>query len=192
MKKLILLAVVILGFAAPSFAQTANAGVNGQIQLPAAVAPLTVSWLQDMDFGIITNRATVAGVQGIGNGEMDLHPVPGGAAPVATLTNITYTGTLKVAKFAVRNVTVNGPLLDGDITLTNYSDHLLAGGNAWFDTSSAGTTNNSYCSQNFTVIEHVSGSTTDYLVSIGGILRMNSQATGGFNVAGLTVTVNNH
>jgi hypothetical protein len=163
MKKLILLAVVILGFAATSFAQTANAGVNGQIQLPAAVAPLTVSWLQDMDFGIITNKATTTGVAGIntaGNGYMILAPNGGGAAPTPTISNITYTGTLKVAKFAVRNVTVNGPLQDGDITLTNYSDHLLAGGNAWFDTSSAGTTNNSYCSQNFTVIEHVSGSTT--------------------------------
>jgi len=86
---------------------------------------------------------------------------------------------------------VNGPLLDGDITLTNYSDHLLAGGNAWFDTS-ASHTNNTYCLNNYTLIEQATGSTTDYLVSIGGILRMNSQATGGFNVAGLTITVNNH
>jgi len=194
MKKLILLAVVILGFAATSFAQTANAGVNGQIQLPAAVAPLTVSWLQDMDFGIITNKATTTGVAGIntaGNGYMILAPNGGGAAPTPTISNITYTGTLKVAKFAVRNVTVNGPLLDGDITLTNYSDHLLAGGNAWFDTS-ASHTNNTYCLNNYTLIEQATGSTTDYLVSIGGILRMNSQATGGFNVAGLTITVNNH
>ena len=192
MKKLILLAVVILGFVATSFAQTANAGVNGQIQLPPAVAPLTISWAQDMDFGIITNKAPVAGIQGIGSGSMQLIPVAGGAAPIVNKTNITYTGTPKVAKFTVRNVTVNGPLQVGDVTLTNFSDHVLAGGNAWFDTSSGGTPNG-FTTGNYTLIEPVAANpVTDYIISIGGILQMNSQATGGFNVSGLTVTVNNH
>jgi hypothetical protein len=107
--------------------------------------------------------------------------------------NISYTGVPKYAKFLVKNVNKlfgGVGLVDGDITLTNNSDHTLSAGNAWFDTSSAGTPN-AVCGTSYTDVELVQG-TTNYFVSIGGVIQMNKDASGGFNVAGLTVTVNNH
>ena len=85
MKKLILFAIVVFGFAATSFAQvSAGAGANGQIQLPAAAPALSINWVQDMDFGIITNNATTSTV---GNAQIGIQPVVGASPTVLKSSN---------------------------------------------------------------------------------------------------------
>jgi len=194
MKKLILLAVVILGFAATSFAQSANASVNGVINTPT-VAALSVNWVQNMDFGTITNNATTS-TQGSPTGDAYMRIIPQEGNGLVTVTQNKLTSTVaKPAKFRVNNVYTTGTpggLASTDITLTNYTDHTLSNGNAWFDTNSGGTTNtdcgNYVCTNSYLV----PGSTTDYYVVVGGILQMNKLATGSINVSGLTVTINGH
>lgn len=194
MKKLFLLLVVVIGFTATTFAQvSANAGANGVINQPAAAAPLSINWVQDMDFGTIINNSTNVGQPTFANpltAYLEIFPIAGGAPTISPL-NLTFSGVPRVAKFLVRNVNNGGVLKAGDITLTHNIDHTLSGGDAWFETSSAVTASGLRPGVNYTVFDQVSGS-NDYFVSVGGILLMNQNAKGGFNVSGLTVTINNH
>ena len=157
MKKIILLAVVVFGFTAISLAQNnvVQAGVGGQINLaPAANASFWIGSLNDLDFGILTNKATSGN-----NATVSI-------APTGTVTPnafVTVAGSPKPAKFLAKGC--DTPIVAGDLVLTGYTDHTISGGHAFFDTSSAATPNAANCgATNYTSYSLVPGQTTQYYI----------------------------
>jgi hypothetical protein len=181
MKKLLLLAVVILGFAATSFCQTshpANVTVMGQVTIGAgANASFAINSMNALDFGDITNNATAGN-----NAKISIWP----NGTINQEINMTHGGAPKPALFKVTGADTQ--ILDTDITLTGNVQHT---GNVFFDTSSGGTTN-SNITGNYTSITAVSGLAKAYWISVGGVLELNNLATGAITISGLTLTVNNH
>jgi hypothetical protein len=174
MKKLIILAVVVFGFAATSFAQNkANAGVFAKIEAPAtagggggAATPHSIGWVTDMDFGIITNTTT--------GGTVRLDAASGAfGTPTGGLT-VPSNGT--VAQFLVKgastSIAVTYPTV---LTLTGNGTSMTlniakATDESWTPTSTPG----------------------EYNLKIGGTLTVPAGAWGGYTCgSGLTVTVTN-
>ncbi|MCX6249150.1 MAG: DUF4402 domain-containing protein [Bacteroidetes bacterium] len=121
MKKFFLLAIVMLGFAAATFAQT---GASTTASATATiVAPITITEILNMDFGLLAVNATL--------GTVELTPA---ASPVRTpaggVTLITG-GTITAAEFTVTGVAG----YTYTITLPSTSTNILNGANfMWVDT----------------------------------------------------------
>jgi hypothetical protein len=180
MKKLLFLAVVVLGFTAFSHAQSAaSAGAFARIEVPSTSGgggsvnvPQSIGWTADMNFGTITNTLA-AGT----TGTITLSPVGGISIPTGTaLAHGTMTGA--PAEFLIKgatpgqiNITYPATLqLTGDgvpLTLT-LTPNVLTTPACWVD---------------------VPGS-TDKKLKIGGTLAIPAGAWGGYSSgSNLTVTV---
>ncbi len=174
MKKLVLLAVVLIGITATSFAQQtlqAQAGIQAQVQ--AATSPNASFWigsLNDMDLGIITNKAEAGH-----NATLQLLP-NGNATPNAYLT---YTGIPKPASFLVKG---SGTTLDNTQITVTPSIPVFSGGHGVFESN-----NTTYVS-----VTPVAGQSGQYTIKVGGLLTLDKDAIGTISVSGLTVTVNGH
>jgi hypothetical protein len=180
MKKLILLAVVILGFAAFSNAQTAaNAGAFARIEVPSTGGggggvnvPQSIGYVADMNFGIITNTLS-AGT----SGTITLSPTGSLSIPTgANLAHPTMSGA--PAEFLIKGAT------PGSITITYPATLQLTGEGAPLTlTLTPDVIHNSACWVD------VAG-TTDKKLKIGGTLSIPANAHGGYSSGtGLTVTV---
>lgn len=180
MKKLLLLAVVILGFTAFSNAQNAaNAGAFARIEVPStnggggsANVPQSIGWTADMNFGTITNTLA-AGT----TGTITLSPVGGISIPSGTaLAHGTMTGV--PAEFLIKGAT------QGQITITYPATLQLTGDGAPLTlTLTPNVLNTPACWVD------VTGS-TDKKLKIGGTLAIPAGAWGGYSSgSNLTVTV---
>jgi hypothetical protein len=200
MKKLILLAVVIIGFTAMSFGQvkTASGVVTGQINVSVPASTIYVGSLNALDFGVLT-------LNPVGT-ENSWISVP--AQGSATTHNITITGLPKAAKFEIKNT--GTPVTIDQITLAGTEDLTSLSGKAYFETcnsanvSDATTKNTSGMGMvtsamggstptNYTQLVQNGSTPTNYYLYIGGFLTISPDAQGGtINLGNLSVTVNGH
>ena len=165
MKKLILLAVVVLGFAATSLGQ--NFGVfvgKGLINPPGGISPaLAVVGQLDLDFGTITNSAT--------GGTVKMWPA-GGIQTGGGVTTLALTGTPATFKVTGANILP---------TVTIAPLHTALAGIGAFDILPI-----SDC-----LIEPNGAAAHEYIVKVGGTLTLVAGAQGNLNIPNITVTVNN-
>lgn len=176
MKKLVLLAVVVFGFAAMSFAQpvSVSAGVNAQVQVVNPNASLWIGALNDMEFGLITNNAPDVNHPGIFTIDA--------SGNVTQKDNVTSVGTVKAAAFSVKGAGTTVNL--SDIVVSPDFIPNLAGGTGYFETT------NSRVNNSVTVTSP--NGTGEYTIKVGGRLTLPKGANGAINITNLTVTVNNH
>ena len=180
MKKLLFLAVVLLGFTAFSHAQNvANAGAFAKIEVPSTNGgggtvnvPQSIGWTADMNFGTITNTLA-AGT----SGTITLGPTGTISIPsCSALAHGTMTGV--PAQFLIKGATA------GAITITYPATLVLTGDGAPVTlTLTPDVIHTAAC------WEDVAG-TTDKKLKIGGTLAIPAGAFGGYSSGtGLTVTV---
>ena len=180
MKKLLILAVVLLGFTAISQAQSvANASAFARIEVPVTSGggnsvnvPQSIGWTADMNFGTITNTLAAGTSGSITLGPTGTISIPSGAA----LAHATMTGV--PAQFLIKGATA------GSITITYPATLQLTGEGAPLTlTLTPDVIHNDACWEN------VAG-TTDKKLKIGGTLAIPAGAYGGYSSGtGLTVTV---
>ena len=166
MKKVLVLAIVILGFAASSFAQvTATASTTATIITPIAIAKTV-----DMNFGNIAVSPTIAGTV--------ILPTTGARTLTGGVTLPVVTGTVTAASF---NVTGDGTstysitLPSSSITLTGVPSGTMAVQSFVSNPSGTGTL--------------TAGAQT---IKVGATLTVGAAQPAGVytNAAGLFVTVN--
>jgi hypothetical protein len=169
MKKIFLLAVVVLGFATVSIAQTvANAGVTAIIETTPS-GTKSIGYIGDMDFGTITNNLTSGNT-----GTLTLNPDGTITAINAGLSHATHTG--KPAQFLIKGAT------PGTIAITYPASLQLTGGGAPLTvTLTPDVIHNAAC------WEDVAGS-TDQKLKMGGTLSIPAGAYGGYS-SGSTLVV---
>jgi len=172
MKKLFLLAVVVLGFTFTTFAQI-KTGSSGSVTVPlggaGSISPaINVSWVSNLNLGTVTNSST--------GGTVRLWPA-GGIQTGGGVTTSAITGTAATFKITGANI-----LPTVDITPL-YSNILNAGSVSVgrFDIVPASDCN---ISPNGTYAH-------EYIVQVGGTLTLNANATGSVTIPGVTITVNN-
>ena len=165
MKKLILLAVVVFGFAATSFAQVHTATLNGgggNVLPPLAQSPsLNVTGTDFMAFGDIRN------VKNGGWVKMDYTgAITKSTGMVAGNTGIPATFKIEGATIAptITIPTIYFPFNGGKLDILQSQD---------------------------TYIDEPYGAANSYRVRIGGTVTLYDGATGAFTITGLTVSVNN-
>ena len=181
MKKIILLAVVVLGFTASSFAQNliANASVTAEIQSQSGSGSgnngAGVTWAKDMNFGSVNIIGLTSGTgtvtidpSALSPGTANLTVAPSYSSNVVVGTN---SPTIQPASF-----TVTGS--PASITITNsvpltFGTHTIVVDNI---------------KSNKTLVLAASGTKTLY---VGGTMNLAvGQAVGGYsNTAGLEVTI---
>lgn len=167
MKKLVILAVVLLGFAATSFAQlsaTANAYANIQ-------ASLSISKTADLNFGNIYSPVVAGG------GTVAVAANSAGTRTVASGTVVLGTGSGASAKFTINGLPSTAP----HIALTSNPITLTSGTNTMTVTLTS--------SEGGTIALGAGGSAVLY---IGGVLTLaQNQAVGYYtNNTDLIVTTN--
>ena len=169
MKKIFILAVVLLGFAATTFAQTvANAGVTAVIETPAS-GTKSIGYIGDMDFGTITNNLASGST-----GTLTLNPDGTITAIDPGLAQATHTG--KAAQFLIKGAS------PGTITITYPASLQLYGSGAPLTvTLTPDVVHNAAC------WEDVAGS-TDQKLKMGGTLSIPAGAYGGYS-SGSTLVV---
>ena len=181
MKKLILLAIVVFGFAATSFAQvSAGASANGQIQLPSAPAAFSVNWFQDMDFGTLLNNATAGNDATLTIFATGLN---------SKSSNLTVTGvTPRPAKFLCKNA-FSSPVTLDQISLSPLT--FADAGGTWSFTTGVPIASQTTADIRWTdVSEFGTHGSGQYMIAVGGLLTLHPGAVGNINITGLTVTVN--
>jgi hypothetical protein len=168
MKKLVLLAVVILGFAATSFAQlSAKASAFAMIELPTVAAP-TMVWVDDLSFGSINVAGIATGATGTVTMAAVASPTPQYSG---NITAGTQTSPFKPAKFSITG--------GGSFTLSPIPPLVLNG--------PTGSTAINLVPSGAIITEG-----TSKFVYVGGQLTLNpGQLPGSYqNFNGLLVTVN--
>ena len=166
MKKVLVLAIVVLGFAASSFAQvTATASTTATI-----ITPIAITKTVDMNFGNIAVSPTIAGTVVL--------PTTGARTLTGGVTLPVVTGTVTAASF---NVTGEGTSTYS-ITLPSAAITLN------------GTPSGTMTVQNFVSTPSGTGALTGgaQVIKVGATLNVGAAQTAGIytNAAGLFVTVN--
>jgi hypothetical protein len=164
MKKLIVIAIALLGFSAASFAQvSASASTSATI-----ITPIAITKSVDMNFGNVAVSPTTPGTVVL--------PTSGSRTKTGGVTLPVTSGTVAAAKFTVTGLAAStySITLPGTITLTSGSNTMTVG--TFTSTPSASGV--------------LTGGTQDILV--GATLNVAAaQAAGSYtNASDLTVTVN--
>ncbi len=169
MKKIFILAVVVFGLAATTFAQTvAKASATAIIETTPS-GTKSIGYIADMDFGTITNNLTTGNT-----GTLTLNPDGTITAIAAGLSQATHTG--RPAQFLIKGAT------PGTIAITYPATLQLTGSGAPLTlTVTPDVVHNAAC------WEDVAG-TTDQKLKIGGTLSIPSGAYGGYT-SGTTLVV---
>lgn len=165
MKKLILLTVVVFGFAATSLAQK-DASTSVQVQFQIATSPnagASIGWSNDMDFAKIDYNKV--------GGYIWIKPT---TTAVATLPVI---GTPKPATFYIKGLKSGTPNLS--VTPSTSVD---LGNYATFETSSDPNYLNAACTD---------GGQGNYTVKLGGKLTLPDNFVGTISIPSVTVAINN-
>ena len=169
MKKIFILTIVVLGFAATTFAQTvANASATAIIETTPS-GTKSIGYKADMDFGTITNNLATGNT-----GTLTLNPDGTITAISAGLAQATHTGI--PAQFLLKGAT------PGTIAITYPATLPLTGAGAPLTlTVTPDVVHNAAC------WEDVAGS-TDQILKIGGTLSIPAGAYGGYT-SGSTLVV---
>jgi hypothetical protein len=169
MKKIFVLAIVFIGFAITTFAQTvANAGVTAIIETPSS-GTKSIAYIADMDFGTITNNLASGST-----GTLTLNPDGTITAIDPGLAQATHTG--KPAQFLIKGAT------PGTMAITYPASLQLTGSGAPLTvTLTPDVVHNAAC------WEDVAGS-TDQKLKMGGTLSIPSGAYGAYT-SGSTLVV---
>lgn len=172
MKKLILLAVVVLGFAATSFAQPVSATASATATIKAALA---ITKIVDLNFGSIYIPGYI--------GTVTIDAVAAGTRTFNPNTN-SGSGTGAAAKFAIDGVFGNNPTVGFPPTLT-----LTSGANTMVVTLACKNSSAGSIATGGTVTLDINGKADIY---IGGELAMIANQPVGIykDLTHLTVTVN--
>ena len=160
MKKLLFLAVIVLGIAATSMAQSiANASVYAKITAAGggtgggSGSSTGVFYVSDMDFGTVVKAATPA------DGTVHLLPIAMGTGTITPAGGVTQSGGVRFAQYEFRGCNTSHPtilcsgtapitLLGGSSGVTFLTTALT--GADYLYTQTGGTTNGS-CTWNLTV-----------------------------------------
>lgn len=172
MKKLVFLAVVLIGITATSFAQTvANANMVTSI-VPASSpnANLKIGYVGNLIFGQVTNN---------GGGVVSVFAA--GTRAVDDPNKLTVSGNFQPASFNIEGA------IQGTLALAFSQTHFPFGTGSWVDVDGITGLNQNTL---FTTLGAVQGVNGKYLLKVGGTLHIAPGENGSYDLSGLSVTVN--